>query len=176
MDATKRRQKWQMTTMTPWTRKWTTAMNPTPFTFTTASMKVRVDPSVDVISPAAFQYRYLLAEVGLPEGLEMIGNDAFSYCRALKKINIPSTIIKIENRAFQSCSSLTAIFLPQGLLKLGEGAFENCNNLIKCGHWTSVLARLLPLELGYRKTKSNSRSTVKSNVTPWVIAKKNVQG
>ncbi len=105
--------------------------------------RVKVDPSVEVIFPAAFQFQHLLAEVGLPEGLEKIGSDAFSCCQALKTINIPSTVIKIENRAFQSCRSLTAIFLPQGLLTLGEGAFEYCV-LLQTIHVPPMIQRIEP--------------------------------
>ncbi len=105
--------------------------------------RVKVDPSVEVIFPAAFQFQHLLAEVGLPEGLEKIGSDAFSCCQALKTINIPSTVIKIESRAFQNCISLTAIFLPQGLLKLGEGAFECCV-LLQTIHVPPMIQRIEP--------------------------------
>ena len=39
---------------------------------------------------------------------------------------------------------------PTGLKKVFYRLHSN-KDAVKCGHWTSVLARLLPLELGYKK-------------------------
>lgn len=91
-------------------------------------VRVRVDPSVTVISRNAFRgYKAKLEEVELCEGLLEIGEMAFYGCGSLKQIQIPSTTRKIGDLAFEACYKLEVVLFCEGLQEIGEEAFAHCS-------------------------------------------------
>jgi hypothetical protein len=99
-----------------------------PETFT----HVKVDISVKVIHPDAFEKFWFLVEVDFSEGLTRIGRDAFSSCSHLNYINkLPSTLKEIDAGAFGDCSMLTSIEFPERLQVIGEHAFAGCRKLTR---------------------------------------------
>ena len=94
-------------------------------------VRVRVHPSVTVISEKAFYQRRKLKEVELCEGLLEIGSYAFSGCweRGLKRISIPSSVRVIGSYAFNHCTKLEEVILCEGLLEIGSHAFYYCEAL-----------------------------------------------
>lgn len=98
-------------------------------------VRIRIDPSVDVIPGEAFKNCQKFEEVILYEGLIEIGRCAFFRCPSLKHINIPSTVEKIGEYAFvnpdvtfKGCL-LEKVELSEGLLEIGNGAFRECASL-----------------------------------------------
>jgi len=92
-------------------------------------VRVRVHPSVRVISNSAFARRQKLEEVELCDGLLGIGKSAFYSCTNIKQVKIPSTVAIIRECAFENCENLEEIELCDGLQTIEQYAFLNCNVL-----------------------------------------------
>ncbi len=90
---------------------------------------VKVDPSIKVIGPQAFDCCRQLVNVELCEGLEYIDWMAFVNCTSLVSIIIPSTVKVIGERAFQGCNQLVNVELNEGLERIDSWAFQSCTSL-----------------------------------------------
>ena len=90
---------------------------------------LRIDPSVKVIGPHAFEDCKQLVVVELCEGLGHIGQNAFCICISLKRLKVPSTVKVIGYDAFHGCKQLEEVELCEGLEKIGEYAFCGCTSL-----------------------------------------------
>jgi len=89
-------------------------------------VRVRVHPSVAIISENAFNNCLKLEEVELCDGLLEIGSHAFHMCTSLKSITIPSTVTIIHQYAFSECEQLEKLELFDGLQEIGRYAFFHC--------------------------------------------------
>lgn len=67
-----------------------------------------------------------LETVSLPPSIEHISPYAFEYCKKLKKIIIPNNVTSIKEYAFYGCENLTSIELPNSLISIESHAFEKC--------------------------------------------------
>ena len=79
-------------------------------------VRVRVHPSVTIISADAFMQRKKLEEVELCEGLLEIGRQAFYRCGKLKHISLPSTLRTIKHGAFEGISLHTMTLHVLGIM------------------------------------------------------------
>ncbi|KAL3808164.1 hypothetical protein ACHAXA_010650 [Cyclostephanos tholiformis] len=100
-------------------------------------VRLRVDPSVDVIPPETCLGRKKLIEVTFPEGrLREIQYRAFANCTALKGVlRIPSSVKIIDVGAFEYCTSLTEVMLQDGLKEIRNFAFRGCTSLVQVKNW-----------------------------------------
>ncbi|EJK62041.1 hypothetical protein THAOC_17362, partial [Thalassiosira oceanica] len=124
--------------------------------------RVVVDPSVKIISRAAFEDHPALAEVVLPEGLVEIKARAFRRCTSLKNISLPSTLEEIDLHAFTKtaiekillpaalvkykyafvlCQKLTEVVFAEGCRVVDEDAFDNCHGLEHV-HFSSTIENI----------------------------------
>jgi hypothetical protein len=96
-------------------------------------VRLRVDPSVEVISSQACMGRKKLIEVIFPEGnLRVIGYRAFAHCTALNGVlRLPSTLNMIQQGAFECCKSLTEVISRGRRLPINDVAFGGCTALLE---------------------------------------------
>ncbi|KAL3789137.1 hypothetical protein ACHAW5_007073 [Stephanodiscus triporus] len=93
-------------------------------------VRLRVDPSVDVIPPEAFRGRTSIVQIELHEGLREIGERAFADCSSLVgPLKVPSSVKIIHEGAFARCTSLTEVILRNGLEEIRNHAFSRCTAL-----------------------------------------------
>jgi hypothetical protein len=91
-------------------------------------VRLRVDPTVERISPRACMGRKKLIEVIFPEGkLRAIGMRAFAHCTALRGVlRLPNSLMRIEQHAFECCTSLTKVTYREDLENSRHAAFRGC--------------------------------------------------
>jgi hypothetical protein len=91
-------------------------------------VRLRVDPSVKLISPKACLGRKKLIEVIFPEGkLLEIGIGAFAHCTALRGVlRLPNSLERIDQQAFECCKSLTKVTHREDLENIRHIAFRGC--------------------------------------------------
>jgi hypothetical protein len=135
-------------------------------------VRLRVDPSVEVISPEACMGRKKIIEVIVPEGnLRVIGYRAFAHCTALKGVlYLPSTLKTMQQGAFECCKSLTeVIFRGSKRIPINDVAFGGCTALLeqarrKMGSDTIriLLKERQELTEEERRTVPNDRNTTRA--------------
>ena len=114
-------------------------------------VRVRIDPSLLAISPAAFKERFELEEVEFHDGIHEIGSLAFYSCRALREVQLSDGVRIIGKYAFSkcnfikfrcpplvttittfmlcSCRRMMSLEVPEIIIQVEREAFMNCPSL-----------------------------------------------
>ena len=104
-------------------------------------VRIRVHPSVTIISEEAFYKRRKLEEVELCEGLLEVGKKAFMECDVMRKLELYEGLLQIGDWAFYGCKSLEYITtagketfpriiqLPDSIESVGNFAFASATRL-----------------------------------------------
>jgi hypothetical protein len=93
------------------------------------AVRVRIDPSVLVISEHAFSGRSKMETIELHDGLREIGHDAFSYCRSLKEVQSSGGVERIGSYAFYSCTRFTKFRIPPLVATIPYLMLNGCTGL-----------------------------------------------
>jgi hypothetical protein len=131
-------------------------------------VRLRANPSVNVIYLEAVAGRTRLIDVKFCEGLREIQYRAFAGCTALVgPLRMPSSVRIIHEGAFEYCTALTEVMLQDGLKEIRIFAFWGCTALRRVKNWGTKTRIMLKERFVPTEDKRQQMGLVHPDVVLW---------